>query len=172
MPRCAGESPRRVFVNSMSDLFHPQVPFDFVTEVFDVMCTAAARHGHIFQVLTKAAGSRAVAWWVRNQDRYGRRCGRPAFGSARRLRTRSTLPVSPYSRACRHRLGSSRPSRCSVAVDLSEWLRRGDLQWVIAGGESGRAARPMDIDWARDLRDQSIDAGVARLSQAVGRKAR
>ena len=62
--------PRRVFVNSMSDVFHPKVPFDFVTEIFDVMCTAAVQRGHIFQVLTKRPG-RAVAWWDRNQDRYG-----------------------------------------------------------------------------------------------------
>ena len=62
--------PRRVFVNSMSDVFHPKVPFEFVTEIFDVMCTAAAQHGHIFQVLTKRPG-RAVGWWDRNQDRYG-----------------------------------------------------------------------------------------------------
>ena len=54
------------------------------------------------------------------------------------------------------------------AVDLSGWLRRGDLQWVIAGGESGRAARPMDMDWARDLRDQSVEAGVAFFLKQLG----
>ena len=55
---------RLVFVNSMSDLFHPRVPFDFLTDIFSVMVEAAARRGHIFQVLTKRPG-RAVHWWSR-----------------------------------------------------------------------------------------------------------
>ena len=63
--------PRRVFVNSMSDVFHPRVPYDFVTEIFDVML-AASKRGHIFQVLTKRPG-RAVAWWTRNQGALRRR---------------------------------------------------------------------------------------------------
>ena len=46
-------------------------------------------------------------------------------------------------------------------VDLSPWLESGAIRWVIVGGESGPKARPMDIEWARDLRDQSNRAGVA-----------
>ena len=53
---------RRVFVNSMSDLFHSRVPFEFVFEMFEVMQQAAEQKGHIFQILTKRPG-RAVAWW-------------------------------------------------------------------------------------------------------------
>ena len=160
--------PRRVFVNSMSDVFHPKVPFDFVTEIFDVMCTAAARHGHIFQVLTKRPG-RAVAWWDRNQDRFGGVW--PAgvwIGTsvenqkyAPRITVLARLPAPVRFVSAEPLLG---------AVDLREWLRRGDLQWVIAGGESGRAARPMDMDWARHLRDQSIDAGVAFFLKQLGGK--
>ena len=52
-------SPRYVFVNSMSDVFHPRVPHEFVTEMFDVMHEAAEARGHVFQVLTKRPG-RAV----------------------------------------------------------------------------------------------------------------
>ena len=54
------------------------------------------------------------------------------------------------------------------AVDLSPWLDAGDVQWVIAGGESGRSARPMDISWARGLRNQSVQAGVAFFLKQLG----
>ena len=60
--------PRRVFVNSMSDLFHPKVPFEFISQVFDVMREADQ---HIFQVLTKRPG-RAAGWWEK--------CGEERFG--------------------------------------------------------------------------------------------
>ena len=56
------KKPRRVFVNSMADVFHPAVPFGFVLEMFKVMEEAAQERGHAFQVLTKRPG-RAVAWW-------------------------------------------------------------------------------------------------------------
>ena len=55
-------------------------------------------------------------------------------------------------------------------VDLTDWLERGDLQWVIAGGESGPQARPMNLDWARDLRDQTQAAGVAFFLKQLGGK--
>ena len=61
--------PRRVFVNSMSDVFHPRVPYEFINGIFDVMCEASERRGHVFQVLTKRPG-RAVGWWERHQSRY------------------------------------------------------------------------------------------------------
>ena len=64
------KKPRHVFVNSMSDLFHHRVPFDFVFETFDVMRKAGVRiRGHVFQVLTKRPG-RAVAWWDRYEGRF------------------------------------------------------------------------------------------------------
>jgi protein gp37 len=62
-------SPRRVFVNSMADVFHPRVPFDFVFDMFSVMEEAAAKRGHVFQVLTKRPG-RAVAWWEQFERRF------------------------------------------------------------------------------------------------------
>ena len=158
--------PRRVFVNSMSDLFHPKVPFEFVTEIFDVMSKAAVLHGHIFQVLTKRPG-RAVAWWDRCQHRYGGVW--PAgvwIGTsvenqkyAPRITVLARLPAPVRFVSAEPLLG---------AVDLSAWLHRGDVQWVIAGGESGRGARPMDLDWARDLRDQSREAGVAFFLKQLG----
>ena len=56
------KKPRYVFVNSMSDVFHPRVPFDYAFKMFAVMREASANYGHIFQALTKRPG-RAVAWW-------------------------------------------------------------------------------------------------------------
>ncbi|MDE0205516.1 MAG: DUF5131 family protein [Candidatus Tectomicrobia bacterium] len=54
------------------------------------------------------------------------------------------------------------------ALDLRPWLRAGDVQWVIVGGESRRSARPMELDWVRDLRDQAIEAGVAFFLKQLG----
>jgi len=54
------------------------------------------------------------------------------------------------------------------AVDLIRYLQRGDVQWVICGGESGRKARPMELDWARDLRDQCRESGVAFFLKQLG----
>ena len=56
------KKPRRVFVNSMADMFHPRVPYEFINAAFSVMEQAARERGHIFQILTKRPG-RAVAWW-------------------------------------------------------------------------------------------------------------
>ena len=147
-------------------MFHPLVPYAFVTEMFDVMCAAASQRGHIFQVLTKRPG-RAVGWWDRNQTRYGGTW--PAgvwIGTsvesqkyAARVSVLARLPAAVRFVSAEPLLGP---------VDLRQWLSRGDVHWVIAGGESGRAARPMDLDWARDLRDQSLETGVAFFLKQLG----
>ena len=54
------------------------------------------------------------------------------------------------------------------SIDLTQWLDGGDLQWVIVGGESGPGARPMSLDWASDLQDQSEAAGVAFFLKQLG----
>ena len=77
-------------MNSMADLFHPDVPFSFVYDTFSVMRDAADQCGHVFQVLTKRPG-RAVGWWNEYQDRF-RKGGLPMYGSAHRSKTRNTLP--------------------------------------------------------------------------------
>ena len=158
--------PRRVFVNSMSDVFHPRVPFEFVTEIFDVMHSEAERRGHVFQVLTKRPG-RAVAWWERNRRRYGDvwpdgvwiGTSVESQKYASRLTVLARIPASIRFVSAEPLLGP---------VDLKKWLDQGDVQWVIVGGESGHKARPMDIDWARDLRDQSTKAGVAFFLKQLG----
>ena len=158
--------PRRVFVNSMSDLFHPDVPYDFITQVFDVMSDASARRGHVFQVLTKRPG-RAVGWWLRNRERYegvwpaGVWIGASVESQkyAPRLTVLARLPAPVKFVSAEPLLGP---------VDLTRWLKAGDVQWVIAGGESGRSARPMALEWARALRDQCREAGVAFFLKQLG----
>ena len=151
----AWAKPRRVFVNSMSDLFHPKVPFEFISQVFDVMRRADQ---HIFQVLTKRPGL-AVGWWEK--------CGRDEFGEwpsnvwigtsvenqkyAPRLTVLGRIPA-------KIRFVSAEP--LLDKLDLRPWLRDGTLQWVITGGESGPRARPMDEAWAVALMRQCLAEGV------------
>ena len=159
------KKPRRVFVNSMSDVFHPKVPFDFVVEMFLVM-QEASRRGHVFQILTKRPG-RAVAWWGQHEEQFPH--GWPAgiwMGTsvesqkyAPRLTVLARLPVPV-------RFVSAEP--LLDRLDLTEWLEQGVLQWVIVGGESGAGARAMDPDWARALRDQSVNTGVAFFLKQLG----
>lgn len=158
--------PRRVFVNSMSDLFHPAVGFAYIAEVFGVMEQAGRERGHIFQVLTKRPG-RAVAWW--QQLGAGRLGQWPAWvwiGTsvesqkyAPRVAVLGRLPAAVRFVSAEPLLGP---------VDLAGYLGAGTLQWVIAGGESGRRARPMDLEWARDLRGQCAAAGVPFFLKQLG----
>lgn len=160
------QKPRRVFVNSMSDLFHPQVPFDFIADAFAVMAQAAAARGHIFQILTKRPG-RAVAWWQQHaKDFPGGWPPNIWMGTsvenqkyAPRLTVLGRLPAPA-------RFVSAEP--LLERIDLTPWLKNGTLQWVIAGGESGANAREMDLDWARSLRDQSLQAGVPFFLKQLG----
>ena len=158
--------PRRVFVNSMSDVFHPSVPYEFINGIFDVMREAAEQRGHVFQVLTKRPG-RAVGWWRSNEARYGGEwpdgvwIGTSVESQkyAPRITVLARLPA-------RVRFVSAEP--LLGAIDLRSWLDPGDVHWLIVGGESGPAARPMELDWARGLRDQSLAAGVAFFLKQLG----
>ena len=160
------KKPRHVFVNSMADLFHPEVPFDFIYDTFSVMRDAAGQYGHVFQVLTKRPG-RAVGWWEEYKSRFPE--GWPDnvwIGTsvesqkyAPRLTVLGRLPAKV-------RFVSAEP--LLEPVDLTEWLEDGTLQWVIAGGESGPKARPMDLEWARGLQEQSERAGVAFFLKQLG----
>ena len=138
--------PRLVFVNSMSDLFHDAVPDAFVEAVFRTM-NAATRH--TFQVLTKRP-ERAAAL-------------------ARRLRWTAnvwlgtSVETEPYLR----RLEPLRRTPAAVKFLSLEpllgplpSLELNGVDWVIAGGESGPGARPLDPDWARAIRDKCARSGV------------
>lgn len=160
------KKPRRVFVNSMSDVFHPSVPYEFAFEMFKVMEQASEERGHVFQVLTKRPG-RAVGWWNRFADRFtdgwpeniwiGTSVENQKY--APRITVLERLPAAV-------RFVSAEP--LLEEIDLTEWLSRGALHWLIVGGESGRKARPMDLDWVRRLRDQADVFGVAFFLKQLG----
>lgn len=138
--------PQVIFVNSMSDLFHRDVPLEYIQRVFDVMRRA---HWHRFQVLTKradrlAALDRELDWpmnvWMGVSIENDSTRSRLDHLRATRAHTRF-LSLEPL-------LGPLR------ALDL------GGIDWVIVGGESGPGARPMQVEWVLELRDQCTDAGV------------
>jgi protein gp37 len=143
--------PRRVFVNSMSDLFHAEVSESYIADIAKVMCTA---DWHTYQVLTKRAARmsemlqgvlgfaavRSHIWWgVSVEDR---KHGLPRIDDLR------AAPAGV-------RFLSVEP----LLEDLGE-LNLDGINWVIVGGESGPGARPMNPDWVRSVRDQCAASGV------------
>lgn len=140
------KKPQTIFVNSMSDLFHKDVPLSFIKKVFDAMNRA---HWHTFQVLTKRADrllelSKELPWasniWmgvtVENND-YVHRIDRLRESGAY-LRFLSIEPL------------------LSAIPDMN----LDGIDWVIVGGESGPGARPVDPTWVTDIRDQCRNADV------------
>lgn len=140
------KAPRLVFVNSMSDLFHEEVPLSFIKSVFETMRQSSQ---HTFQVLTKRSSRLAevapyLPWpdnvWVGvsvENDRYVWRVDhlRQVSATVRFLSLEPLLgPVS------------------SLSLE--------GIDWVIVGGESGPGARPMEPDWAREVRDRCLEAGI------------
>ena len=140
------KKPRMVFVNSMSDLFHEDVPVEFIHRVFDVMSRAS---WHTFQLLTKRSErllelDPEIDWpsnvWmgvsVENQD---------------------------YTFRIEHLRQTSACVKFLSIEPLLGPLHTLDLEgidWVIVGGESGPGARPMDEEWAVEIRDQCLEADV------------
>jgi protein gp37 len=143
--------PRRIFVNSMSDLFHKEIPKAFMDAVFDTMESA---DWHTFQVLTKRSSLMA---------RY--LCHRYGKSSAP---SHIWLGVSVEDARNAVRLGHLRASQAAVKFVSFEPLLgsvgkidlRG-INWAIVGGESGPRARPMAEEWAIEIRDQCQKAKVA-----------
>jgi len=154
------KEPRTIFVNSMSDLFHKDVPDDFIARVFDTMERAS---WHKFQLLTKRA-ERLARW---TQQHYVDGAG--YVNGRRRWPKNVWAGVSVESQDHVDRIDylvhvpadirflSVEPLLGPVKIKAAH-LRK--IQWVIVGGESGPKARPMDPDWARDVRDQCQAAEV------------
>jgi protein gp37 len=143
--------PRMIFVNSMSDLFHKDIPRPFVDQVFDTMERA---HWHVFQILTKR--SSLMAKYL--QARYGGGRGPQQVWCG----------VSVEDAQAKSRIAHLRSAPAGIRFLSLEPLlgALGDLNltgidWVIVGGESGPGARPMDADWVRQIRDQCLRQGVA-----------
>lgn len=144
--------PRRVFVNSMSDLFHEDLDLDDIARVFAVMDLAAQ---HTFQVLTKRPGRMSDYMRARYDV-----CPAPdniwlgvsvedQQRADERIPLLTNTPAALRFISCEPLLGP---------VSLRRFQRK--IGWVIAGCESGPGARPMDLEWVRSLRDQCVAAGV------------
>ena len=138
--------PRAIFVNSMSDLFHDRVSDDFIRQVFAVMEQA---DWHRYQALTKRP-ERVVA-----------------LNDALPWPSQVWLGVSVESAAYVHRIDLLRQTHAAVKFLSLEPLlgplpdlNLTGIDWVIVGGESGPGARPMQADWARDIRTQCLAACV------------
>jgi protein gp37 len=143
--------PRRVFVNSMSDLFHKAVPRSFIDSVFETMEEAT---WHTFQVLTKR--SSLMVRYLR--ERYGEGLAPPHIW----------LGVSVEDARNAVRLRHLQTARASIKfVSFEPLLGRvgtidlSGIDWAIVGGESGPRARPMAEEWATEIRDQCRVASVA-----------
>jgi protein gp37 len=140
-------TPRVVFVNSMSDLFHARVSGEFIGRVFDVM---ASTPRHTYQLLTKRPQRLArlasdLPWtsniWIGVSVE--------TMTQAWRLDSLRDVPAAV-------RFVSAEPLLGSLAgIDLA------GIDWLIAGGESGRSHRPVDAQWVRELRDQCARDDVA-----------
>ncbi|MCK4323502.1 MAG: phage Gp37/Gp68 family protein [Armatimonadetes bacterium] len=140
------KKPQTIFVNSMSDLFHEDVPLSFIREVFDVMKQAS---WHRFQVLTKRAArlselSSELGWPENVWMGVSVENARYAF----RIQHLRSTGASVRFVSLEPLLGPVRN------LDLS------GIDWVIVGGESGPMARPMDEAWVTDIRDQCQQAAV------------
>jgi protein gp37 len=187
--------PRRIFVNSMSDLFHEAVPDTFIGEVFTRMGCAS---WHTFQVLTKRHGRmRSLLQRWTDHAAGGCKCpdDEPCSVPVDVSHGRWPLPnvglgVSVENQQWADiRIPALVDTPAAVRwisaepllgpVDVSRWLDkpmdcgcgtadRAGLSWVVVGGESGPGARPMHPDWARGLRDQCVSARVPYFMKQWG----
>jgi len=140
------KKPRTVFVNSMSDLFHEEVPLSFVKKVFAVMRQA---HWHNFQVLTKR--SERLMELAPQLDWPENVWMGVSVESAKYLYRLDHLRKTPAF----IRFASLEP----LLGPLPKINLKG-IHWVIVGGESGPGARPMDPQWVDEIREQCVKKGV------------
>lgn len=171
--------PRRVFVNSMSDLFHPQVPDEFIARVFAVMLDTPQ---HTYQVLTKRPkrmrsfvhlwlGESWAQWldnlWlgvsVEDQERADQRIPL-LLDTPAAIRFVSAEPLLGHVRLDEIR-GSNGLDYLPLTGTTAPEPR---IHWVIVGGESGPGARPMQIEWAHQLVRQCQQAGIAVFVKQLG----
>lgn len=172
------KKPRRIFVNSMSDLFHEDVPDSFLAQVGDII-QRAQRLGHTFQILTKRP--------TRMRD-YLRKHGRMPLVNAwfgvsveDQATADERIPILLQTPAA-VRFISAEPLLGSV--DLLRWLpirpvtvpakfervsgTKSEIDWVILGGESGPGARPCDLAWIRSIKEQCQAAQVPVFVKQLG----
>lgn len=167
------KTPRRIFVNSMSDLFHETIPDEYIDRVFEVMDQARQ---HTFQVLTKRPKRMreyCKSWC--DDDRCMPENVWLGVSAETQAWADKRIPILLDTPAA-IRFVSVEPQL--ELIDLSSWVvemeehqkaewmlaryeRSQSLSWVIVGGESGRNHRPFDPEWARFLRDQCAACGIS-----------
>ncbi len=132
--------PKVVFVNSMSDLFHKDVPLSFIQKVFDVMNNNPQ---HVFQVLTKRSD---ILLKYNKELKWGHNIW---------------MGVSVENKKVMHRINDLRKTNarvkflsCEPLIGPLPKMNLKKIDWVIVGGESGRKPRKMDEDWVLDILDQ------------------
>lgn len=186
------KKPRMIFVNSMSDLFHPDVPFDFIDQVFAVMALCKR---HTFQILTKRP--QRMLEYMRSVEERGDSWRSVIYNPSpvnvtglelplanvwlgvsveNQLTADARIPILLQTPAAVRWL-SMEPLLGDVDIEafLVDFPEDGDgapylggIDWVVVGGESGHHDRPMDPIWARSLRDQCAAAGVPFLFKQWG----
>jgi len=167
------KKPRKVFVNSMSDLFHPDVPAEFIGRVFAVMSDCPQ---HVFQILTKCPDSMLKVFRILGDTVFKEIVGFPSnvwLGVSVEdqktadermpilLKTSASVRFVSFEPA----LGYLNLKKIAVHGGYVNALRGArpaykPIGWIIMGGESGPNARPMYPDWARKVRDDCQEAGV------------
>lgn len=141
--------PRKIFVNSMADLHHKDVPYDFLDKVYGVMINT---NRHIYQILTKRSSLM--------RDYINTRYVDP-------ISSHIWLGVTVENAAAKSRIDHLRATNCNTRFlsieplleDLGE-IHLDKISWVIVGCESGSYARPMNLDWVRSIRDQCLTKKV------------
>ena len=153
LPR-SWRAPRTIFVNSMSDLFHKDIPLDFIQRVFATMRDCPQ---HTFQILTKRS-DRVLA--VASQIEWPRNVWMGVSVEDSRVLSRvddlRRVPAEIRFLSCEPLIGSL------AGIDLT------NIHWVIVGGESGPFARPMRIEWVREIFRACRSADVPFFLQTVG----
>ncbi|PSB15939.1 hypothetical protein C7B65_23065 [Phormidesmis priestleyi ULC007] len=146
-------TPSRIFVNSMSDLFHEDVPLDFIKQVLSVIRLTP---WHVYQILTKRHERlRDLTSELDFPENVWLGVSVENQNYVDRLEYLREVPVSVRFISCEPLLGA-------LKLDLT------DIHWVIVGGESGQKNRPIKVSWAEDIRDQCQKAGVSFFFKQVG----
>ncbi len=146
--------PRKIFVNSMSDLFHADVPFEYIEEVFNIM---RRTRWHTFQILTKRSMrlQGCILTWPKN------------------VWIGVSIETDDYIYRIDHLLRTTAHTKFISFEPLLERIPQDDLNldgidWVIVGGESGPGARPMQADWVREIRDKCIETSTPFMFKQWG----
>ena len=142
------KKPRVVFVNSMSDLFHRDVPVDFIRDVFEVM---RQNPQHVFQVLTKRAD---ILRYYDSEDRLFWPHNVWMGVSVENARNMDRIDLLRQTRAKVKFLS------CEPLLGPLSSMNLDCIDWVIVGGESGRKARTIDPEWVQEIREQCLAANV------------